>query len=613
MSRENINSKQGELSILNQVLDTFFSIDKKVVDLHQCSSDDFLSLNRALKENHEKANYITQNVLLAFEKIGEEGNLRSLTHIRQNLSHLKEEILSFENEINDNLGILERVQANFSLMFVPINNFRQNLNSLKLLLSNIKLTNTYFDKSLKSFSEEEALKIETVINKVKDACPVFEENIYNIQQHLKTLYEDLIHLKGLIYNDVLEKLERVQQDFDLVYEHNIQAVSKKAQMDEIAKNCRSNVGSIITNLQYHDIIRQKMDHIRQTHKLIIDELNDDKPGEKETTSTTNPFFLQIPQIIEVQTAQLLHTNNEYQHAIDHISKKLVEMGQDMTGMTRIYSSVSVLDETGKKRAKEKMTGSFQTLLREKKKCFGRFRQMSDDLILVQRIVKELFEKFMDLEMMENAIEQKIIDKISFGNLLLSEEIETASQAQQIMKLYANNHFEKNKIRTLFENTQSQLNEFARCNTAFKNEKKGVEKINQLIQTADDNFESVKENFSFLEDIQSDLIYKSNQVKENSIKAVAGVKYYAFFEKTIEELIKKFDAITSIINKYNQVSYNQSVQKKGLEEIEKYYTMKSERIIHNQSILKQAGMEKLKDFDNIGAGPNSDQGNDVEFF
>jgi hypothetical protein len=340
---------------LDNILAIFADIDERIIFLHQCSSDDLLSHNRNLKENYKKSSFITEQASNIFEKIGDEGNLKTLGLLRKNFEIFQQELQEFKNETDQTLASLDRIQANFSLMFVPINNFRQNLVSLKLLLSNIKLTNTYFDKSIKSFNESEAIQIDSIINKVKDSCPVFEENIYNIQKHIKKLY------------------------------HELSAV-----------------------------------------------------------------------------------NNEM----------TIENGS--------------------------FNEKFRRFAYHSKKSLDKYVHLAKEISMVSKIVTNLYHKYQDIDMMDNAIEQRIIDKINFGDLLISPERETASQAQQILKLYADNHFEKNKIKILFESTRVELKEFICRNMDFMGDKKGIERMNARIEDAIEYFETIKENLTCIEGLQTEL-------------------------------------------------------------------------------------------------------------
>jgi len=611
-----IHTNKKESTVLNQILEIFFTIDKKIMDLHSCSSDDFLAMNKALKENHQKARYITENASLVFDKIGDEGNLQKILLLKDNFEFLQKEFFTFENQINNTLSTLERIQSNFSLMFVPINNFRQNLASLKLLLSNIKLNNTFFDYGLRSFTDQDATKFEGVINKVKDYCPVFEENIYNIQNHIKTVYADLSNLKDTIFNGLLNKLEVLKKDLDAIESHHKETMKSKNRIEDISQSCNQNVGRIITNLQYHDIIRQKMNHIQQTHKLIIKGLNENDSGIETSDLNKNPFFIQIPQITEIQVAQLLHTNKEYQDAIEQISNKMIEIGQDMTSIARIAGALNVFENNGSHLTLGKISDAFKDLIEGNKKCLKNFKNHTDEVSLVYKIVNELFDKFKELEAIENSIEQSIIDKISFGNFLISEEKETATKAQQIIKLYADNHFEKNKIRSLFENTRSQLKDFFQECSYYIYEVKGIEKISDILESTATNFAIVKDNLHFVEKAQQEILNKSEEIHESGKQVVNEVKYYDFFEKTIDDLIIKFDMINELIKIRRPLGKEEKAE--GLRQIEDYYTMKSERIVHNQAIFNKNtnGSEDLSELFNVEEeveNNNKDDGNDVEFF
>jgi hypothetical protein len=584
---------------LDRILAIFSSIDERIAQLHQCSSDDFLSLNKALKENYQKASFITEKASLAFDRMGEQGNLKTLFLLKENLELFQKDVADFEYHTDSTLTSLERIQSNFSLMFVPINNFRQNLISLRLLLTNIKLTNTYFDKSVQSFSESEVIHIDKIINKVKDSCPVFEENIFNMQKYVRNLYDDLTLLKEKILADILKNLEVMQVDFDIIEKHNNSALKNQDRLDEISCNCKKSVGSIITNLQYHDIIRQKMEHIQQTHKLIRDEISLKKAGDSQA------YVLQIPKISEIQVGQLIHTNKEYQKAIEHISSKLVEIGKDMTETVRLCRAINILEY------KEKMleTGVFNSAFRNSVKSgyLERYTRLSDEINLLNKTITQLYHKYQDIDMMESAIEQRIIDKISFSNLLISPENETATQAQQILKLYADNHFEKNKMKSLFENTRIELKETILRNVDFISDRNGVEKLHVATDDAINHFETIRTNILYLDKIQEQITLKSQEINEENTRAIAGVKYYDLFEKAIDELVEKFEQITAIIKSQNITS---SVTDTGsLQQIERYYTMKSERIIHNHTI---SGFFSQNSNEHMVHAENN-EGNDVEFF
>jgi hypothetical protein len=70
--------------------------------------------------------------------------------------------------------------------------------------------------------------------------------------------------------------------------------------------------------------------------------------------------------------------------------------------------------------------------------------------------------------------------------------------------------------------------------------------------------------------------------------IEGVKYDDFFELTIDQLIQRCDQIRMNIKKKSLESIDKNGDKKSnLKQIEKYYSMKSERMIHNHSLMNIA--------------------------
>ena len=59
---ENKQQASGESHhLIENIIRIFSDIDEKIMALHQCSSDDFLSLNEHLKNNYQKAKMVSEN------------------------------------------------------------------------------------------------------------------------------------------------------------------------------------------------------------------------------------------------------------------------------------------------------------------------------------------------------------------------------------------------------------------------------------------------------------------------------------------------------------------------------------------------------------------------
>jgi hypothetical protein len=193
-----------------------------------------------------------------------------------------------------------------------------------------------------------------------------------------------------------------------------------------------------------------------------------------------------------------------------------------------------------------LSNLFDEIFNKKQSQLDKYNQASNDMALVYKIVKELFDRFKDLEMMENTIEQKVVDRISFSNLLISDEEQTASLAQQILKVYAGNHFEKNKIRTLFSNSAENLKEFIENKSVFLYGKKGLESINSGFTLTRKNINDLSKNMDTMGNLLTGINDKSRQIMESGSGSVEKFRQFDFSQKDINELIGQFEEISLLV-------------------------------------------------------------------
>ncbi len=610
MQKNSYDSCENNKVSLNEVLEIFSRIDQKIADLHKCSSDDFLALNAALKDNHKKAKVITDITTDTFNKIGESGNINTLKLLKQDLSKLTKKINDLDKKIDSSLDHLDNILAKLNMLPVPLNNFIQNLCVLKLLFSNIKLTNSFFDNPDKSFNKNDNQKIESTIKTIKDNCQPLEEKNLSLQSTIKSLYEKLSLIKNDFLGNLTQNIEKAQNDIDIIEKHNKNALKNREQINTLTKQCSDNVESIITNLQYHDIIRQKMEHVQETHKLIIDELYTlDNTDEKDKDNKkVLSYVIQVPQISEIQTAQLLHTNKEFQNAIDQISGKMNEIGQNMSQAARIYDSLAIFKHQGEEINIDKIDTVFYNITEKCKESHEKIKELNEETTVVNNAIIQMKDEFLNTDYLDNSIEQMAVGKISVGNYLSSSSEETASQAQQILKIYSDNRFEKNKIKEIFNETIRQIEEVNNNNSDISNQKQGIHFLQNIVNDANEKVLSLKEFFNYLNENKNLVEQNSQEINEQNKNAIKEARYYDYFEESIEEIIEKFNKISNIVKSGKLADLKTDGDEKNLKQLEDYYTMKSERIIHNKTLS-----DLLKKQTQSNENEAQDRDDEIEFF
>jgi len=324
---------------IKEIIILLSDIDVKITALNESSSKDFLQLNTNLKANSKIANEISANASNLFEILAGKDRNYLLKKLDSFHLGLKLQIDEFINSVIKSAKVIDSIQGALNAMFVPVKNFNQNLMTLNFLFANLKLNLSYNPDKSDTIKKIENVIIEIKI--VKEYYDTFNEKNNKVKALVRSVLNYLNEFKDQ-QNHTLERiLEQIKSSVTvLAAKHNEASV----QMPVLASKTESyfeNVSKIITNLQFHDIIRQKMEHVQQTHKEIIEELNhfDYKDKKTELTEQTKKF-LKIRDIAGVQVAQLIYTNQEYQDAIEKITKNFIEIGDDMKSIATMCTSFS---------------------------------------------------------------------------------------------------------------------------------------------------------------------------------------------------------------------------------------------------------------------------------
>lgn len=111
------------------------------------------------------------------------------------------------------------------------------------------------------------------------------------------------------------------------------------------------ISNIITNLQFDDIIRQKLEHIQQTIHDIIYELDAVQQKTDDRDSQPVKYLSILSEITKLHAAQLIQTNQDYQQAFAGIKANLSSVQQSTTLIARDINAKLAQHESSDIKAK----------------------------------------------------------------------------------------------------------------------------------------------------------------------------------------------------------------------------------------------------------------------
>ncbi|MFO7863405.1 MAG: hypothetical protein R6U85_05355 [Salinivirgaceae bacterium] len=560
-----ISSKEIQ-SIISEIVHGFSSIDTKVMELNVVSNQDFTALNKIFKNHHETTKGISQSTSAIIDQVQALNNnalLRKLNAVvgkyRQMLDETGEQVGDFNIEVGT-------LKTDFKHIFIPILNFKQNISTLRFLLANLKLNQGLVDKEV----NRDAKKLIDVLNEkitgIQSEIPVIAADI----EELKDQYAAAHKLGTYILQDILP-------DFDIhsagLHQH-LQAIAAsiektkviKHSVEQLTQQGFQNLNEVITNLQYHDIIRQKIEHIQQTHQSIIAELNSLDKAENVIKKGLE-YVKQIPEITEIQAGQLLLTNKEYQTAIENTSLKLIETTKTLEEVNaqteRIFGQVDA----------EKVAEIIRIHLGHVKTCKNQLFENIEKLISVNETLQTHIDKqnlhYQKLAQLENEISSVVKDL----NKIITNKDEVKALVSKLVALINDINESRGNIGKIIHVHQNNqlgviVEELQRRKAAF---------------APDDISDNEMAEFSGeLKHINHQIVNNCTSYAklDNDLKTtLENIKYYDFYDVEVEAIISQ---LNFIYKKILQVSGDSEGATDLLSTMKNAYTMKSQRDIHEKA-------------------------------
>ncbi len=596
---ETLNNEKSQQSIKDIIL-VFSDIDVKITALTECSAEDFLSLNNYLKKFYNDAKVISNQTEQIYDIIaGNQHNMFS-EELMSVQDSLNSRINMLKNKILKSIRGLEKMLTSLNLVFVPLKNFNLNILTLNFLLVNLKLNVAYSDNEKLSGIAEKVDWITAEINKLKMILPKISESLLLVKNVTRLSSGKLIDIRKKNILDIDRVTGQINDSVILLKDKQTEAARKMPELTKRTQSYFDSVNKIIMNLQYHDIIRQKMEHVQETHKNIIKELSamdlkTDADGKIDLSESAQQF-LQIRDIAGVQVAQLINTNKEYQKAFAVIMRKFWDISEDMSVISQLSNEFvgdNDITDSYYKDVQDRLRGTTTVL----KRLISANEDFGNEIDIISSTIEEKQDRVKEIKTLYGGINDTItdiLDTLSMNNDKsldritneIGQLIDTISENLNDVVLFFNQaqNISKKLQDINREDTQNDISAHLReLNNKISSLLNSIEEHNQKIEAILTNNSKLSLNLS-------------SEIKSS----VEQVKYYDFFEKIMLEIVTALNTIYAKLDNetLNMLKHNKAENLKSLEE---RYTMESERIVHQQALGEQ--VEEA----------TADDDNDVEFF
>lgn len=575
---EKLSTKKIQ-QVISDIAGGFASIDQKVMELTEVSNDDFSALNNILKNHHTTTHEIANSTIQIMDQIQSLNDNPALLSLRSASNAMK----TATKEANENLKTyrdqINLLNQDFKHIFIPILNFKQNISTLKFLMTNLKINQGVFNNEQNIDTELLIEKLNKKIEEIQAEIPLVANDVEVLKSHYQKAYKEADAAQKNFSGKYELQVEKLLQVISLIDAGIEQTASIKTKVEQKNQENFQNLNQVITNLQYHDIIRQKIEHIQDTHKNIVSELNN-LEKEHNIIKKGLDYINQIPGITEIQAGQLLLTNKEYQTAIENISKKLIETANTLETVNDLsFSIFNAKDE--KKIWKQLKTNSEELPDQMQQAC-----SVLNDLVDVNKHLQIHIKNHMGHYQKLEAIEKDINDIIAEINRNLAPQNEIKTITGKLVNLLNDindSRLNIGKIITAHQNNQliNIIEKIIKQKSALENQRITGREMDNFINDFTNINERITGNCNSLKKLETQL----KSTLEN-------IKYYDFYEHEVEAIIEQLNII---YQKIKPISTDENLESNLLTAMEKAYTMESQREIHQH---KDSEEDKNEEDDNL---------------
>jgi hypothetical protein len=567
-------------TIFDSITSSLSNIDGSVSELNTCSTGDFIMLNNYLKKQYSRIESISENVSSVFDLTAGTENIALSAKIQHFQTEFKKSLRCSENFFGENADIIDRVISYLNLMYIPLKNYAQNIFTLSFLSSSLKF-NLLLNKDKRDNFNTEIELFNTYIKEVKRVNALFEESLTEIKTLHDKIQEKLREQKENNHINTERAEEKISTALKNLYDKKYEGERRIPELRKIKTRYQENVSKIITNLQYSDIIRQKIEHISEAHRHMIEKIQAIR--DKNDTALSKQYMLQIKDIADLQIAQLIRTNHEYQTAVQVISEKFVDIRSDINELTGDTLKISGLRSVNP--VKHHDFYMVEEQLERVQEITNKYVLRNNDIDDNIETTKKILQKYHSDYIEYTNITQKVSE--------LSQSVIAKSRAMfadqsNIMDIIT--QFET-VCRSADSNKSDISRYFGKCSSDY--EKLENDNINvgcRDVRTFDTDIkvllQEIKEKNISIRDIIVETEKIERTVSGDITSAVKEIKYYMFYEQAASNIIIRLKELFDLI----EIEHTSEIEKvENLKEHRSSYTMKSERLVHdNVALGKQTG-------------------------
>jgi hypothetical protein len=386
---------------------------------------------------------------------------------------------------------------------------------------------------------------------------------------------------------LLEKtMDHISSLTDRYKRSSVTAAQSSRRYEEISKS----IGEVVSSIQFHDITRQKIEHVSETIEQLADRIEAASLRRGRSRSDeASSVLASAGKVCELQTIQLSHAKEEFVEAVNRIIRSLQRISGEASSMVDENREMSgTADQASHSffSGIERGLGSVQSILSEYALTT---RTLSFAIHQIVSTTGELAAFVKDIERIGIYIERIALNACVKAAHLGEEGLTLGVLSEAIQQLSVE---ARQKTASVTESLQSITSAGRAITLGSDLQSEGEE--NQI----DQKDRGLEASIGDLRQLNERILSLSKVMKENGEalsveieRTLSGVDVHERAAEVIEQAVLKLGKII-LSSRSNAPAAGEQEEKNGLEGLEGQYTMNSEREAH-RSFVSSEGNRWLK--------------------
>ena len=542
------------------------------------TEDDFLNVGSGLFSLQQNVSGLTQSSYQALDLISGKNTEEVLNGITIAMDEISHSLDVVNKHIKRDMSILEKIGVTFS----DVHDFQR---AFKKVVKNLQVYSkaTRIESSrLHTLGED----FHTLAHNVGDLSVIIHEKFTKFFRSLNSLQGLLARTISSINTLEKEHLHKTQENINNSLINLVMLTGKQTDSmilaNEVSRqsaDISKSMNTIVMNLQSQDATRQIVEHVITAIEKLCDDIQqaDNNENNNFNPETLMDISIETLAVSRLQHAQLEKARKDFVKSVENILRNMQTIGDRVSLLNRDINSLgnanNALDNSFFKKIEGDISGLITTLMANSENR----EKLIDYIVTVSNDITDFSGFINDIEEIGENIEL-----IAMNARIKAARVGAEGAALAIIA----EHIQQNSLETQ-RHTASLLKLLKSTTgvaTSLQNSReKSDDEVNMKPQQMMLDLEKQLHSFRGIQKTIGEMLTKtatmSDQIKMDLRKRIGSVSVHRVFDQSIGEISHQLQKLIRNIEIHTPELPLERVQER-LRELEKNYTMESERSVHS---------------------------------